>query len=460
MTRLSSAHSTYAVLAALWVSVATAQTTAEPIPPDAPGDSTSANLFPPSADGRGEAGARNEEVGNDPSLDALSISDAEVDSLIRAYQEPEERHDPAAAFGLEGWRAQAELGAARYNRVEGLNIMSELTLSAPTLRTAQAFARVGYGWAAKEPTWQAGIRLDLLPRRGAPLFEVSHFREVYAYGSSGPPGNTFTALLLGKDYGDYLSARGVDAGVTVTPGSFRVRLSYRHERQESLRKQTDFTLFSPDNSFRANPPVDDLRVGLVALDMQWRDLHSSPFSTSVHGIAARTNLGGDLDYETLRVEVAGRRGLWFGDEVVGRVGAGTVSGDVPRQAVHNLGGFAVLRGYDINEIPARRFAHFRLDYEVGSNPLGIVPFARSLRLQPIPFGDAAVIFATQTPDGAHMKLSPAAWRFSAGLGLQARALRIRGSTGLLRFDIARRLDRDDDNMTYRVLIAVEATDRE
>ena len=399
--------------------------------------------------------AQSTDEPTDPILEALSISDAEVDSLIRAAQELEEPRTPALRFAVGPWRGQAELGGLRYNRVEGLNVMPELTLTAPTARTVQAFALVGYGWAAAEPTWQTGLRVRLAPRAGAPVFEVSHLRDVRAYGSSGPPGNTLTALLFGKDYGDYLAARGVAAGVTAGPGLFWVRLAYRYERHESLRKRTDFALFVPDNTFRANPPVDQLHVGLAELEIQWQDVRTSSAGAQLEAIAARPDLGSDIAYETLLLTLAARKGLWFGDELTARTSGGIANGDVPRQAAHNLGGFGTLRGYGINEIPALRFAHLRFDYAVNSDLFAVVPFVRRLGLRPIPFADAAAVLATRAPDGTEVTLSPAAWKFAAGVGLKATALRIRGGTGQFHFDIARRLDRSDDSMTYRVLITVE-----
>jgi hypothetical protein len=422
VTRLQTALAAGILLAAAWTTFAPAQSVEEPI---------------------------------DPSLEALSISDAEVDSLIRAARETEEHRETALRFAVGPCRAQAGLGELRYNRVEGFNAMPELVLSAPTERIFQAFGRVGYGWAAKKPTWQAGLRFQLTPRPGAPLLEVSQFRKVEAYGSSLSPGNTLTAFFLGKDYGDYLATHGVAAGVTVRPGPFRVKLTYRYEHHESLRNRTSFALFVSDSTFRANPPVDELHVGLAELAAQWRDARTSSLSAQLKGISARPNLGSDVAYETLLLALVLRRRLWFEDELVGQVSGGLASGDVPRQAAHHLGGFATLRGYDINEIPALRFAHFRLDYALGSDPFAFVPFARSWGMRLIPFADAAAILTTRAPDGTEVTLSPAAWKFSAGLGLHARALRLRGGTGHFRLDVARRLDRADDSMTYRVLITVE-----
>ena len=122
----------------------------------------------------------------------------------------------------------------------------------------------------------------------------------------------------------------------------------------------------------------------------------------------------------------------------------------PYQALHFLGGPRRLRGYAVNELPTRRSAHFSVDYAIGTNPLGWLPYVYRLRIQPVPFADGAMILETQTRAGERLEPDSPLWRFDVGLGLQYNVLGIPGGSGQVRLDIARRLDRAADNMTYRL----------
>ncbi len=107
------------------------------------------------------------------------------------------------------------------------------------------------------------------------------------------------------------------------------------------------------------------------------------------------------------------------------------------------------------QIPARQFAHIAVDYEMGTNLLGALPLLRRLRIQTIPFFDGAAIFKTQARDGTVVELDDPRYRFAAGLGLQRNFLGIPGRTGQLRFDMMRRLDRGEENLSFRAWITVE-----
>ena len=165
--------------------------------------------------------------------------------------------------------------------------------------------------------------------------------------------------------------------------------------------------------------------------------------------------GGDFDYEAWRAELATARKLWFGDLLVLRASGGLVTGDPPFQVLHHLGGFRTLRGYEINEIPARQFAHLSLDYQIGTNLFRSVPLLGDLKIQMVPFFDGAVIFEKQARDRTVVELDEPLGRFAAGLGLMKNFLGIPGREGQFRLDIARRFDRGEDTFTYRAQITVE-----
>jgi hypothetical protein len=386
-------------------------------------------------------------------LEELSISDTEVDSLLLDWQRNGVPEAPAGATRPDRWRLERELGGVRYNRVEGLNLMPELTLRPPRWPAA-AFGRVGYGWASRKWTWRGGVG-GTLPLRGRPTLEIEHAREVYAYGAGGLPGNSMIALFTGRDYDDYFLGEGWTARLGLQGARAAAKLRWREENQSSLERRAELTLFEGDRAFRPNPAIDDGTLRALDLGLVLGNPSVDRLGGTLNVATAGGPLGGRFDYERYRGEVIGRQRLWLGDEIRARLTAGHVEGDVPYQALHHVGGTRLLRGYEINEIPARQFTALSLDYKVGTNILGYVPWVRRLRLQPVPFFDAAAVFETQREDGTPVRLRDPEWRFSAGVGIQQNILGIPGGSGQVRLDVARRLDRADDTMTYRLGFTVE-----
>jgi hypothetical protein len=150
------------------------------------------------------------------------------------------------------------------------------------------------------------------------------------------------------------------------------------------------------------------------------------------------------------VDAALRRTLRWGDEVRLRASGGVVEGEPPFQALRFVGGTRSLRGYAINEFPTRRSAAISLDYALGTDILRVVPLLGRLRLQLVPFADAAALFRLQRRDGSVLDPGRPPWRFSAGSGVQHNALGIPGGSGQVRLDVARRFDRARDAWSFRV----------
>ena len=388
----------------------------------------------------------------DPALEALSISDAEVDSLIRLYEEtghaPEDRR-------VKKWRVDFGLGGVRYNRVEGVNVIPEVTIRPPTPRPLSFTGRVGYGWSSNDMTGSAEMHAEIAREFGRPTVHGSWAYDVYAYGSGIVAGNSLTALMFGEDYSDYYHGEAWDAGVQFFPSRFMLDLTYRAEHQESLENAVDFAVFEGDDDFRPNPPIDDGDDHRIQLHARWSDWPQSPWTARLNGGISRRSFGSDFEYESLRAEAIHRHRLWHGDRIIASLAGGWIDGDPSFQAAHHLGGFELLRGYEVNEYTAREFGHARFDYEMGWDPFRWVPYARKLHIQPVLFGDAAAILEGQSRDGASIEFDSPKWKFATGAGLQYNVLGIPGGGGQIRFDVARRFDREDDVMTYRLRFTLQ-----
>ncbi|MEZ5064597.1 MAG: BamA/TamA family outer membrane protein [bacterium] len=390
---------------------------------------------------------------DDFALEALSISDAEVDSLIRVFEagggEPLVR-DGDVGPAPTSWRFDVELGAARFNRVEGLNVMPALTIRPPTARRIWGHARAGWGWAAGEPTWRGEIGIPLTRNLRAPTLILAHERDVFAYGAGGLPGNSVLALTVADDLNDYYRGQGWSAQLGWTPGRLGVSIEVAEEKQESLPNETDFALFEDGTQYRVNPRIDDVTLRLTQTRIRLGDESLDRLAGVMAWTHAGQGLGGDRDFDSVRADVVGRRRLWFGDEAKLRLTAGTATGDVPFQALHFVGGTRLLRGYEINEFPTRQFLAAAFDYKIGTDLLHWIPFLRHARVQFVPFADAAARFETQDADGVVSKLDTPDWRFSTGLGIQHNILGIPGGQGQLRLDAVKRLDRGDERITWRL----------
>ncbi|HMB68292.1 MAG TPA: hypothetical protein VKU85_03240, partial [bacterium] len=72
-----------------------------------------------------------------------------------------------------------------------------------------------------------------------------------------------------------------------------------------------------------------------------------------------------------------------------------------------------------------------------------------------PFADAGALFERQRPDGSVVSPDRPEWLFAVGVGLQYNAFGIPGGAGQVRLDVARRLDRADDTVTYRMGFTLE-----
>jgi hypothetical protein len=384
------------------------------------------------------------------SLDVVSLPDSVVDSLLKHYEETGEAPDfftPAAPR----LRAAGRIAAVRYNRVEGLNLMPGAILTLPTRPRLELYGAIGYGTASEEVTWEAGLRSRLMRGRLAPRLEIEYAENVRSYGSERIPGNSLFAFFLGEDSGDYLAYEGWSARFTVEPGPHEITLLYRDEDQKTIPRATKFNIVGGRDQFRPNPPIDDGEVRALSLGIVSR-WYEGRLRARAGGTMAGGTLGGDHEYESIRISLEASRSLWRGDRLVVRVTEGLIDGEAPFQALHHLGGFRILRGYEVNEFPTRSSVHLAADYELGTNILKPIPLIGRQRIQLVPFYDAAAIFESQSREGARISHKDPIWKFAAGLGLQKNFLGIPGGPGQVRLDIGRRLDRESDAMTYRLLI--------
>jgi hypothetical protein len=235
----------------------------------------------------------------------------------------------------------------RYNRVEALSVGARAQVRPSTPLGPLSFTgTVRFGVADRHVNGRLDIAHETLDRR----IVVSGYHELAAIEERARHfgvANSLTALLFGRDDGDYYRRSG---GMiewtppTASPRTFRVRAFA--EYHEEVDEETDFQLpraWDDDASFRPNVPAEEgWDVGL-GVELLLELIESDD----------RTRAGADLGITYLRtpdywrgaLEYAGRVPLSRRTRVLYELEYGTTGGAVPPQRRWYLGGPLSLRGY-------------------------------------------------------------------------------------------------------------------
>lgn len=328
-----------------------------------------------------------------------------------------------------GW-GPGEPGALRYNRVEALSIGGRLTVPLPYV-TVEATARIGA--ADLHPNAELLVRRETLRR----TLEFRGYHQLAAADEGRNPfgpGNSMSALLLGRDEGEYFRATG--ASVTIAPPSFRRRswdariYAEAHDDVDrgthiALPRLWNDTVFRPNISayetthvgallqlrpwwgtdpFRAQFGIDALlRAELVGFPVDGS--RSWAFPADDHVVRGRITLRGAVPLPgNVRVGAEAAIGATRGSADYDGFDA------VPPQRMFYLGGASTLRGYAPGTLWGPDMARGRLEV------------ARPWRAGNLAvFGDYA---RTSMPDAWTNDL------FAAGAGISF-------IDGLVRVDLAR-----------------------
>lgn len=304
----------------------------------------------------------------------------------------------------------------RFNRVEGLSLGAGGTVDAGRL---QADATVRLGLADLEPNGELGV--ERAGVRSVP--RLAGYRRLVATDAAARPlgpGNSLSALLLGRDEGDYYRAWGAEITGRPAPAA-RGRWSWRAftEIQRPATVHTSWSvpeLIGGDADIRPNIVAEPatqtgvsaslgLARGMNPTGLRWSGEVGAEAAAGTFTYlrpAARLTLGAPLP------------GGWVAAlEAAG----GTAVGTMPVQRAWSLGGFATVRGHPAGS--RRGDTYLRTRAEVGTR----LPAARLVL-----FGDAGWA-------GARDRVLAEDPLLSAGIGAGL-------LDGLLRLDVARALQPD------------------
>lgn len=250
----------------------------------------------------------------------------------------------------------------RYNRVEGLSVGARGQIYPRTPLGRLSITATGrLGTADRVPDVVLDVSRESLTRR----ITLSAYRGLAAVDEGARHlgfGNSLTALLLGRDDGDYYRRTGLSLEWTPPSAERRVfRGRAFAEYQVPVAVEADFALAhlgSDEWTFRENARADE------GWDVGWSAEAAPWWGTDPRerqgGITLATRWGsGDWHY-TL-VEGCGTLILPLpGDlRVVAEVAGGTSSGSPPLQRRFRVGGPTTLRGYEPGAAVGTSFARAR-----------------------------------------------------------------------------------------------------
>ena len=313
------------------------------------------------------------------------------------------------AWGLSG------AGLVRYNRVEALSVGAQGGLD---LGKLQLEAETRLGVADLEPNGE----LRVLREGRSVGWSLAGYRRLAEMDPSTRPlglGNSFNALFLGRDDGEYFRSLGAElrarpADIASNAWAFRLFL----ERQRTAEVETDFSvphLFDSGHVFRPNRAADRAQqAGAEAVLRYDRGLDPDGLRWGVELQA----LGSTGTFDFTRAALTTHLIFPLGGPLTGSLeaAAGWSGGLVPVQSQWYLGGPGSLRGYAGATAGGESFWRGRAEIGVG------IPGARLAV-----FSDAGWV-------GPRNAFTPDPSLIGAGVG---------GSfmDGLIRVDLARALRR-------------------
>lgn len=304
----------------------------------------------------------------------------------------------------------------RYNRVEALSIGVRTLYPTPYVALS-ATARLGIGdlhpnflLAAARSTHKRTLTLQLRHTLAA----MDEHTDPFGMG------NSASALLFGRDDGEYYRASG--ATLTFSPSETsraHSDLSFFAQHDDAVSRETNVSLRKAwDGDFNFRPNVTAAKTELAGATLTVRPWWGSDPFRLQFGLDGMVE-GATGGYTFGRARLIARSAVPLGQRYrIGvEAGAGTAEGDVPPQRLWYLGGAGTLRGYDGSSLVGTSFTRARAD------------FART-------FGwGALTVFSDAGWAGNRATYHSGDVIYSAGVGSSL-------LDGLFRLDLARQLNRD------------------
>jgi hypothetical protein len=257
-----------------------------------------------------------------------------------------------------GW-GLGENDMLRYNRVESLSIGARGTVGLSALEITGT-ARIGL--ADLHPNAELLLRRETM-RRTLELRGYHELATVDPDRTALGMGNSLSALLFGRDAGEYYRASG--AALTWAPPPTARRawdVTAYAEYQNDVDRETHFALprLWTDSVFRTNIVAAEAMQygGLIRLRPWWGTDPLRPQGGIELMLQAET---GEFDLARGSITLRGAAQLARRLRVGAEIGAGSSVGDVTPQRLFYLGGARTLRGYEPSTVAGTSMARARID---------------------------------------------------------------------------------------------------
>ena len=354
------------------------------------------------------------------------VSDREMAELLGRVQ-----GIPAGPWGVTGvtWRTGLQgFDLIRYNRVEGLSV--------------GAAANIDVGPAAVDATVRLGVA-DLEPNFDLRLSRQTAFSRLHLAGyrrleAVGPMpaslgfGSSLSALLFGRDDGDYYRTLGVEAGREPAGGSTGFGWRVFAETQRRAERNTNVSLARAlgGDGFRENIVADAAEQ--AGVQVRLRGVRGSD-PVGWRGGAGVSLLASAGSYQFVQPTATLHGAAPLPLDLLGslELNGGASFGDTPAQSLHYLGGGRTVRGYAGNSARGEAFWTARGELATAA------PGAR------------IVLFADAGWAGEPDALAADPLLLSAGAGVSF-------LDGLLRLDLARPLKDAGSGRDWRLELQLDA----
>lgn len=251
------------------------------------------------------------------------------------------------------WRTGLQgLDLVRYNRVEGLSLGAAANLE---LGKATIDATVRMGVADLAPNFEvAAWRESAFSRE-----RVGLYRRLDAVGPAPVSlglGGSLTALLFGRDDGDYYRAWGAEVAREPAGGGDGFAWRLFGELQRPAAKHTDFSLAHSFGGGDFRPNIEAQQADQVGLALAMRGSRGSN-PVGWRGSAEARLLGstGTFSFAQPRLTLGGAAPLPMNLLGSLEVSGGGTLGEAPLQSWYFLGGGRTVRGYDGNAARGESF---------------------------------------------------------------------------------------------------------
>jgi hypothetical protein len=257
-----------------------------------------------------------------------------------------------------GW-GFGESDMLRYNRVESLSIGARGSVA---LREVELSGTARLGIADLHPNAELMVRRETM-RRTLELRGYHGLATVDPSGAALGLGNSLSALMFGRDEGEYYRASG--AALAWAPPSIRRRtweLTGYAEYQNDVERETHFALprLWTDSVFRPNVMAAEALQygGMLQYRPWWGTDPIRPQGGMELMVQGET---GEFDLARASLTLRGAAQLVRGVRIGAEAAVGSSVGDVTPQRLFYLGGARTLRGYDASTVAGTSMTRARLE---------------------------------------------------------------------------------------------------